>query len=196
MNYHDYGSIVTEFNRQTYEFSNYPCFVVSDQPPMRDQKDGPCDIEEEVASGSVKRADTLAGLAASLGIDPRGLEEQVEIFNEHAQKGQDPHFHRGEAPYDLYRKLDASLPNRALRPLKGPPYYGQQVTVKAFGTKGGPLLNVNAQVRGAQGDPIPGLYACGNVAASVFGLAYPGGGATIGQAAVFGMIAGRHSATR
>ena len=39
------------------------------------------------------------------------------------------------------------------------------------------------------GRPIPGLWAAGNDAASVFGGAYPGGGATLGPAMTFGFLA-------
>jgi hypothetical protein len=35
-------------------------------------------------------------------------------------------------------------------------------------------------VLGQTGTPIPGLLACGNVAASVMGLGYPGAGGTLG----------------
>src|SRR6266508_2520811 len=47
-----------------------------------------------------------------------------------------------------------------------------------------------------RGGVIPGLYAAGNAAASVFGPAYPGGGATIGPAITFGYLAGRHAAAQ
>jgi 3-oxosteroid 1-dehydrogenase len=42
--------------------------------------------------------------------------------------------------------------------------------------------------------PIPGLYAAGNMAASVFGRTYPGAGASIANTTVFGYIAARHMA--
>jgi succinate dehydrogenase/fumarate reductase flavoprotein subunit len=44
------------------------------------------------------------------------------------------------------------------------------------------------------GEPIPGLYAAGNTAASPFGLAYPGAGGTLGPALVFGVRAGEAAA--
>ena len=41
----------------------------------------------------------------------------------------------------------------------------------------------------ADGTPIPGLYAGGNTAASVFGSVYPGPGAPLGSAMVFASLA-------
>jgi predicted oxidoreductase len=142
----------------------------------------------------VVQAPTLAALAEALGIDADGLERQVADFNEHASEGQDPQFGRGSTRYDRWRKFDTSLLNPALRPLGDGPYYGERLSVRCFGTKGGAVIDEHARVVDFAGAVIPGLYAAGNVAASVFGVAYPGGGATLGQAAVFGMIAGRHLA--
>ncbi|MEJ0045236.1 MAG: FAD-binding protein [Rhodospirillales bacterium] len=44
------------------------------------------------------------------------------------------------------------------------------------------------------GTVIAGLYATGNSTASVMGRTYPGAGASIGAAFVFGYIAARHAA--
>jgi succinate dehydrogenase/fumarate reductase flavoprotein subunit len=44
------------------------------------------------------------------------------------------------------------------------------------------------------GTPIKGLYACGGDMASIMGGTYPGPGATIGPAMVFGWRAAAHAA--
>ena len=44
--------------------------------------------------------------------------------------------------------------------------------------------------------PIPGLFAVGNDAASIFGGSYPGAGATLGPGMTFGYICGKHLAGR
>ena len=62
------------------------------------------------------------------------------------------------------------------------------------GTKGGLRIDEHGRVHGGNDEPIAGLYAAGNVAASPFGCAYPGGGATIGPALVFGWAAGEAAA--
>ena len=62
-----------------------------------------------------------------------------------------------------------------------------------LGTKGGAVTNANAQVLNVWGEPIPGLYAAGNAAASIMGPGYPGAGGTLGPAIAFGYIAGLHA---
>jgi 3-oxosteroid 1-dehydrogenase len=54
--------------------------------------------------------------------------------------------------------------------------------------------DADGRVMHTSGGPIPGLYAAGNVAASPFGAAYPGPGATIGPALYFGWRAGLSAA--
>ena len=58
------------------------------------------------------------------------------------------------------------------------------------------LLTLMHQVLNPWGEPIAGLYAAGNAAASIMGPGYPGAGGTLGPALAFGYIAGLHSATQ
>lgn len=50
----------------------------------------------------IHRADTLAGLAAQIGVDEVGLLRTVDQFNPEARKGRDPWFGRGETLFDRY----------------------------------------------------------------------------------------------
>jgi 3-oxosteroid 1-dehydrogenase len=66
-----------------------------------------------------------------------------------------------------------------------------QLYLGCIGTKGGPIVDTNGQVLDADERPMPGLYACGNVSASVFGPAYPGAGATLGAGMTIGYAIGQ-----
>jgi predicted oxidoreductase len=63
-----------------------------------------------------------------------------------------------------------------------------------LGTYAGIRTNALAQVIHRDGQPIAGLYAVGNDAASVMGGTYPGPGTSIGPAMTFGYIAACHIA--
>lgn len=150
---------------------------------------------EYFESGMLTKADTLAELAQKIGVDPKGLEETVKQFNQHTINGKDPDFHRGDSAYDRIYSDPGVKPNPNLAPLTKPPFYSVKVWPGDLGTKGGLLTDENARVLDKKGHPIPGLYAAGNSSASVMGHTYPGPGSTIGPAMVFGMLAGRHSAS-
>lgn len=51
-----------------------------------------------------------------------------------------------------------------------------------------------ARVLGQDDRPIPGLYAAGNITATVMGRTYPDAGASIANTMVFGYVAARHAA--
>ncbi len=136
----------------------------------------------------LKKADTLEGLAATLGIDAAGLKASVETMNRYARDGKDPEFHRGESLFDRYYGDEKVQPNPCLAALDTPPYYGLIVYPGDLGTKGGLKTDVSARVLRNGGEPIPGLYAIGNTSASVMGRTYPGAGGTMGPAMTFGFI--------
>ena len=76
------------------------------------------------------------------------------------------------------------------------PYYAAEVRSGALGTKSSPQTDSMAQVRDLDLKPIDGLYAAGNVMASMIGMTYGGGGGTLGPGMVFGYLAGKHAAQR
>jgi len=144
----------------------------------------------------IPRADTLEELAKKLGIDATALKATVERFNRFAEAGSDEDFARGKSLYDHFYGDPEHRPNPNLGTVAKAPFYALEVHPGAIGTKGGARTNEKAQVLHANGQAIPGLYAAGNVMASVMGPGYPGAGATIGCAMTFGFIAGRDAARR
>ena len=78
--------------------------------------------------------------------------------------------------------------------LDTPPFEAYAVTCGITFSFGGLKINPQAQVMSSDGEPIPGLYAAGELVGGIFWFNYPGGsGLTNG--AVFGKIAGRNAAT-
>jgi tricarballylate dehydrogenase len=77
--------------------------------------------------------------------------------------------------------------------LDTPPYEAYAVTCGITFSFGGLRINTDGQVINTDGEPIPGLYAAGELVGGIFYFNYPGGsGLTNG--AVFGRIAGASAA--
>ncbi len=135
-------------------------------------------------------SNTLEELASQLDIDPQGLTETVREFNASIN----------ENPYDLSVKdgkstarLAVDKTNWAL-PIDTPPYYGFAVTCGITFTFGGLRVNTQSQVLDEENNPIPGLFAAGELVGGLFYQNYPGGtGLTTG--AVLGKIAGERAAS-
>jgi 3-oxosteroid 1-dehydrogenase len=141
------------------------------------------------------RAPTLAALAAQIGVDAAGLEESARRMNEYAETGVDTEFGKGN-PFDRYYGDPAVKPNPCLGPVRTGPFYAMRLDAGDIGTKGGLVTDGDAQVLKASGEPIVGLYAIGNTAASVMGATYPGPGSTLGPAITFGFRAANHMAAK
>lgn len=143
-------------------------------------------------AGLWRSADTVEGLAEQLEVPVDALRETFERFNGFAEAGLDEDFHRAEDPYDLFfLRFDRA---RALKGLTEAPYYAVQIVLGDLGTKGGVRIDADARVVRADGTPLMGLYAAGNTSASVTGAIYPGPGAPIGTAMVWGYRAALHMA--
>jgi 3-oxosteroid 1-dehydrogenase len=187
-----------EVGKAMYARHAVPCWLVFDDGYRRRyaaMKSLPGKLPREwVDRGWIKKADTLAGLAQIIDVEPSRLERTVERFNANAARGVDPDFGRGDSAYNRNQGDPGYKPNHALGPLDRAPYYAAEIYPGDVGTCGGLLTNEHAQVLGSDGAPIPRLYATGNITATVMGRTYPGAGASIANSMVFGFVAARHAA--
>ena len=149
-------------------------------------------LHNKAVRSILRKGRTLAELAQAMGVPPAALRETAERFNANAAQGMDPEFHRGEATYDRMYGDARVTPNPCLRPIDQGPFYAIPIYPGDIGTNGGLRTDALARVIDTHGQPITGLYAIGNTAASAMGESYPGAGVTIGPALTFGYIAANH----
>ena len=194
-NYNAFGAAFHEIDVASFDYVNLPCWMVFDHHyltcyGLAGYKGAP------PVPPWITTAATLEDLARSLGIPADALVETVRRFNALSAGGDDPDFGRGRSAHDTWWG-DPTLTGKVtatLGPLDTPPFYALEVRSGTLGTKGGPRTDHHAQVLDVDGDPIGGLYAAGNVMASVMGMTYGGAGGTLGPAMVFGYLAGRRAA--
>jgi len=126
-------------------------------------------------------ADSLEELANKTGIDLDGLKRTVEEYNSFCDKGFDPIFNKS---------------HHLLRPIKTPKFYAGRLVPGAYGSLGGIKINYKTEVLNKDWKKIPGLYAAGTDACSIYGDTYvfilPGN--TMGFALNSGRIAGENAA--
>lgn len=148
--------------------------VVGGVSPMSD------DFSKEIADGSVLVADTVVELAAKIGVPAGNLEAALSTWN---------------ADMASAEKKDSQFPTRAcgLEAIDAPPYYATRSYDYSLGALGGLKINTKAQVLDTEGDPIPHLYAAGQVAGGFMGSYYPGTGTGILSTLVFGRSAGENA---
>ena len=150
----------------------------------------PLPIGRHLRSGYLLRGNTVAELAGRIGVQPAVLEATVKAFNANAQRGDDPEFGKGSKAYNRYQGDALVTPNPCLAPLETGPYYAIKLVVGDIGTFAGLQTDAKTRVLNGAGQPIKGLYAVGNDAASIMGGNYPGAGITLGPALTFGYVAG------
>ncbi|WP_433875255.1 FAD-dependent oxidoreductase [Sinomonas atrocyanea] len=162
--------------------------------PLGMAKPLPVPLFPYLRNGYLVKGRTLEELAAKCGIDPAGLRETVERFNEGARAGVDPEFERGETEFNRYGGDAKVGPNPSLAPIEKGPFYAVKVVPGSFGTFAGLAADGRARVLRADGTVIEGLFVAGNDQASVMGGFYPAGGINLGPALTFGYVAGRELA--
>lgn len=135
------------------------------------------DNRAELAKGWIKSADSLAGLAGQIGIDPAALADTVTQWNRACDARHDAEFGR---------KL-------MLEPIADRPFYAIELSPSMLNTQGGPRRNEKGQIVRPNGSPIPRLYSAGELG-SIYSYLYQGTG-NIGECLAFGRVSGRNAAT-
>jgi 3-oxo-5alpha-steroid 4-dehydrogenase len=137
-------------------------------------------------------AETLAELEEELGMPPGSLETTVEVYNRHAEKGEDPYFHKDPKWLRPLRPPFAAVdPSEGFFGL-GRDSAGSGTGVAGF-TLGGLHTTVDGVVLNHSGEPVPGLYAAGRASSGMHGEGYVSG-TSLGDGTYFGRRAGRAAA--
>lgn len=151
--------------------------------PIKDISPFHQEMEAAISKGSKDLfiCSSLEELCDRTGIPYPALKQTLEGYNEACRTGRDELFHK--AP-------------RYLIPLEGPRFYAARNFPGAYGSLGGIKINHRCEVLTEDWEVIPGLYACGTDACSIYGDSYvfllPGN--TMGFALNSGRIAGRQAA--
>lgn len=159
---HTAARLTANYDPATFGYPRVPCFAVFDEDNITN---GPIGISMfsynvvklgyqwsqdnsiEIDRGWIVQADTLVELAKTLGISAQALTRTVQEYNDGCQAGHDVNFGRC---------------SESLKPLQ-PPYYALRLVPLLYNTQGGPCRDSCARVLDIDGQPIPGLYAAGEL---------------------------------
>ena len=145
------------------------------------------------AQGEYVEAKTLPELAKKMGVDKDTFLATIERFNGFAKTGVDEDYQRGRTEYDRYYSNPLVKPNPNLGALEKAPFSAVKLYPGDLNTKGGLVTDEYARVLREDDSVIDGLYAAGNNTASLMGHTYPGPGASIAPAGVFGYLGALHA---
>lgn len=126
-------------------------------------------------------ADSIEEMAVKTRVDPEGLKRTLEQYNGFCDRGYDPVFNKK---------------HHLLRSIRNPRFYAARLFPSAYGSLGGIKINHRTEVLSKDWKKIPGLYAAGTDACTIYGDSYvfilPGN--TMGFAINTGRIAGENAA--
>jgi len=126
--------------------------------------------------------ETPAELERELSLPPGSLESTLGLYNRHAERGEDPVFHKS---------------SDYVTPLVNPPFGAFDCTTEgsiyAAFTLGGLRTDVDGRVQDPEGRPIPGLFGAGRATSGLSVGSYSSG-LSLGDGTFFGRRAGRCAA--
>lgn len=195
LSYHDFVQNLVKACK-TLGSGEVTCWIVCDHAHLREYGMGavapfPLPIGKYLKNGYLKRGHSVEDLAQVMGVPADALKEEIDTFNRDALTGVDTKFGKGSTAYNRYQGDSLVKPNPCMAPIKTGPFYAIKVVVGEIGTFAGLATDASCQVVTKEKQPIKGLYAVGNDAASVMGGNYPGAGITLGPALTFGYVVGK-----
>lgn len=186
-----------QFDTVTLSYPRIPSWMIFDSVMMRrgpvvsvaaaayNGIDWGADNMNALRNGWILSADTLEALAGRIcahsdnrgKMDAAALAHAVQTWNEYCAARHDPDFAREPA---------------TMGPVSEPPFYAIPLYPGGPNTKGGLRADAQRRVLDWDDQPIPRLYAVGEIC-SVFQFVYQGGG-NLAEGIAFGRIAGRNAA--
>lgn len=153
---------MAHFDSQTETYPRIPSFLIVDDDglhldqlglvtlhdPFKQHELWSSDNSKEFEKGILNRANSIEEIALNLGIQPNALTATVKRWNEFCERGGDDDFGR---------------PPSSLVPIRKPPYTYSEVWPMITNTHGGPRHDKFQRVLNVWGEPIPRLYAAGEL---------------------------------
>lgn len=160
---------------------NHVTYIIADAPTCERQ------VVERIMEGGqnvgvILKFDTLEDFCSEVGMTSdaqAAFLEQVNRWNSYIESGEDPEF--------------GALIQEGATPMTEPPFYAAKLWPKVHHCMGGLVTNAQAQVINQDFNPIPGLYAAGEITGGTHG-AVRLGSCAITDCVVFGRIAGQEAA--
>ncbi|SFK67904.1 FMN-binding domain-containing protein [Lachnospiraceae bacterium KH1T2] len=138
--------------------------------------------KELLEQGYIVEADSIEELAEKIGVPTDTFTKTVEDYNDIVDAGEDMEF--GKEKNHL-SKLDAA-----------PFYAARQAGGYLICTLDGIKIDESMRALSTAGDPIEGLYVCGDCSGNYFSGSYPNmlSGCAAGRSATFGRLCGKYAA--
>ena len=138
------------------------------------------DFRAALQKNRVVQAGSLPELAGKIEVDPKNLVQTVTTYNEDIRSGRDRQFGRRALVHKYGLPVEISKA----------PFYAYACTTAMHSTYAGLRVRDDMAVLNVWGEPLPGLYAAGEVVGGFHGEAYMTG-SSLAKALVFGRIAAR-----
>lgn len=173
-----------KYGKETLRQPEQKAFQLFDQqvrPMLRE--------EYNLEEATVIQADSIEELAEKMNVDPAALRETIDEYNRAVQEGEyNPAIKDGKGT----KEITPPKSNWALTFDKSP-FYAYPITCGITFTFGGIHADESGKVLDKNNNPIPGLFAAGEMIGGLFYHNYPGGSGLM-SGAVFGKLAGQTAA--